>query len=106
MIQRASRGSRSFAILFASTCLAVFLAAPPAIAQAHGEAISVTVENDALLDTDRYYTNGIRFEYARDLPAGDRLARRILNRLFGPQVTPISSKALPSGKPSSRPRTY
>lgn len=84
MIQRASRGSRSFAILFASTCLAVFLAAPPAIAQAHGEAISVTVENDALLDTDRYYTNGIRFEYARELPAGDRLARRILNRLFGP----------------------
>ena len=64
--------------------LAMMAATVSAGAEAQGRAVSVTVENDALLDTDRYYTNGIRFEFARELSPGDQFARRVAAKVFGP----------------------
>lgn len=45
--------------------------------------ISLNAENDAFLDTDRYYTNGVRLEFAREVtdpnPLASFLTRRILD---------------------------
>jgi hypothetical protein len=73
------RYSAAWAFLAAS-----LLQALPAAAQENGgRALSLSVENDALVDTDRYYTNGLRLEYAREGRGEGTLARTLAARLLG-----------------------
>lgn len=51
--------------------------------ETNGRALSVSIENDALVDTDRYYTNGLRAEYAREGRGAGTLARALATRLLG-----------------------
>lgn len=70
---------------------------PTPLAQAdEGRSLTVTIENDALVDTDRYYTNGIRLEYAHERLETSTLARRLAGLLLGvgPQDDVLESFAV------------
>lgn len=63
--------------------LMLFCAGEAGAEPASGRAVSLSVENDALVDTDRYYSNGLRLEFSREDRGEGTLARGLAVRLLG-----------------------
>lgn len=61
-----------------------FMLTLPAVADPDRQrALSVIVENDAIVDTDRFYSNGIRLEYAESLSGSGGLTGYVADTLLG-----------------------